>query len=124
MRAYDISLFALCLAAAIALLGPTGMFGAGPGGIELAYVYVISAATATLAAGGVSILGFQFKQTASLIAFGAMYAGSSAAMITLLWQFLAFEGAGTVVGVMTMILIFIGAWGALQVAKGPMGPEE
>ena len=124
MRAYDISLFTFCLAAAIALLGPTRIFGEGPSGTSLVTVYTVAIIAAILAAGGISFFGTSFRLTAALTAFAELYGASCAMLITLLWQFLTFDGATTIVGTITAILVFIGIWGAWQTSKGPMGPEE
>lgn len=124
MKAYDISLFSFCLAAAIALLGPTGIFTGGPGGTDLVTAYVVAGLITALSLGGVSIFGYSFKLTAALSAFALMYAGSSAMALTLLWQFLPFAEAHYIVAVITAIFVFIGIWAALQIAAGPMQPGE
>lgn len=128
MRAYDISLFAMCVIGAIALVMPTGAFATGPAGAEMNLLGA-SVAVGALALGGVAILGFSFKLPAAITAFGALFAAASAVITVFVYNFIPRAGPAdstpeVIASVIVGLLFFIGLWATWQVAKGPMGPEE
>lgn len=124
VRARDVSLFVICVAIAAPLIMMTGIFGTGPaGGTGIESAFVVGVVVATLAAGGVSVMGWSFKTPAVLFAFGTIYVFSAALMTTMVAQLIRpAEVAAIFVGVFLTLFAVIGVWAALEIAGGAHGP--
>jgi len=133
MKAYHIGLFIICICLAFPLLEPTGIFShSGPGNVSLETMphysdaFLVGGVVLVLVAGGIVIVGFSFKTSAVVGAFGLVYIFSVASMEAFLWQLMGISGlthseSGLIIGILTALFGFIGVWGALQLAGTPTG---
>ena len=119
MKAYEISLFVVALAAATMLLVPTGIFNISQ--VSIQNLFNVAVIVNILVGGGITIMGFVFKLQAALIVFATLYGITVSTTSTLLF---AFGVPNEINAVITSLLAFIGAWAAYQMAGGAMGAAE
>lgn len=120
-------LFTICVGLAAPLVMLTGIFSSGPQGVSTGIVEALFASLiiSGLAAGGVSIMGFNFKVPAVIMAYLALYVGCSAMMVTLIAQMIKpVEVAAIFSGVFVALFAVVGVFGAIEIAGGAHGPME